>query len=288
MPRKQLKELRALYELEPTLRDVFVEGSFDLTIIKWFLGVKNFQHVGVYQIETVEIPDGHILEQGRKANNYERLVFLAQYATRVLGSEQNQVTCIVDRDFVDFLNSATAIKCLLYTDYSCMEMYLLNEATLQKFFTIYCNRSDWPTGEIISTLSGLLQELFLFRLANEALGWEMGFLDNLPCIEVNSWSITFDAEDFLRRYLNKNSRMSAVGEFSRTVDSFREKLTTDIRNQSHGHDFVEVICWFVREKGIAGILANPKIVGRVLAVSLDPDQLSNTCLFQSLVQRVSS
>src|SRR5688500_15267818 len=123
LPRRQLSELLTLYELEPTLRDVFVEGPFDVSIINWFLHEKGCQDVGVYDISTIEIPDGEILNRGRKANNRERVIYLAEFMQNSLQPNKNQITCIVDRDFSDFLQDRRDIECLLYTDYSCMEMY---------------------------------------------------------------------------------------------------------------------------------------------------------------------
>ncbi len=287
LPRKQLLELVALYELEPGLRDVFVEGPFDVAIIKWFLDQKGL--IGtVYDISTVEIPDDEIRNRGRKANNYERVAFLAEYAENCLQPNQKQVTCVVDRDFADFLQEVRDIGSLLYTDYSCMEMYSFNETTLDKFFTVYCNKTNWPAGAIIRSLASMLQELFLLRLANEVLGWEMRFLEKLPCMVVVGWAIEFDSEEFLRRYLNKNDRMSVMDEFSRVVNSYRGQLGGDPRCQIQGHDFVEVLCWFLRQKGVAGDVANARIVGRVLVVSLSAEQLEGTQLFGCLAQRVGT
>jgi len=76
LPRKQLTELIALYELEPDLRDVFVEGPFDVAIIKWFLDQKGTKGVMVYDISFIEIPDDEIRSRGRSANNHERVSFL--------------------------------------------------------------------------------------------------------------------------------------------------------------------------------------------------------------------
>jgi len=193
---------------------------------------------------------------------------------------------VVDRDFSEFLLTERQIASLLYTEYSCMEMYLFNKTTLAKFFTIFCNKADWPTEDIILSLASVLQELFLIRLANQVLGWKMRFLENLPCMIMVGWSIEFDRDEYLRRYLNKNGRMKEMEDFLGAINSHRLQLSTDARRQIHGHDFVEILCWYLRQKGMSSEFANAKILGRVLAVSVSSDQLEETNLFRCLAERI--
>ena len=54
--RRTIEELAARYELEPTLRDVYVEGAFDATVIGWVLREARCHNAAVYGIDTVNIP----------------------------------------------------------------------------------------------------------------------------------------------------------------------------------------------------------------------------------------
>ena len=228
-----------------------------------------------------------LLKLGRKANNRERVIFLAEYLSENIGREALQFTCVADCDFGRFLDTCVNIPALLYTDYTCMEMYFFDKDTLDRFFQIYCNRSDWPTQIILDSMSLVLQEFFLFRLASEHLEWGMDFLDGIRCVDLRGWDILLDSKDYITRYLGKNSRIKEIEEFRNTVVFYKEKLKSDPRHQMHGHDFVDLLCWLFHQKGLPGELKNKKVVARVLAISTDVNILKEFNMFQALLSRVS-
>jgi hypothetical protein len=53
--RRTIEELIARYELEPTLRDIYVEGYTDALFFRWFLQKSNATNAIVYEIDCVEI-----------------------------------------------------------------------------------------------------------------------------------------------------------------------------------------------------------------------------------------
>jgi len=54
--RHKVEELVALYELEPTIRDVYVEGETDEAFFEWFLAQTAPGRVEVKGIDSVEVP----------------------------------------------------------------------------------------------------------------------------------------------------------------------------------------------------------------------------------------
>ncbi len=54
--RRTLEELVTRYQLEPELRDIYVEGKTDKILLEWFLEQKGVENFAVYEIDTVEIP----------------------------------------------------------------------------------------------------------------------------------------------------------------------------------------------------------------------------------------
>ena len=285
IPGRTIEDLKFIYERNPNRRDIYVEGTYDASILKWVIQECELTSAAIYEIATVEIDDGRLLAMGRKANNRERVIFLAEY----IGRDQNhcnQITCLVDADFSHLSGEFSQITCLIYTDYSCMEMYLFNEYAVGKFLTLYCKKGDWPVRDILTSIGNVLQELFLYRFANDKLEWGMDWLDNTVCVALQGWKINFDSNDYVVRFLNKNGRAGELAKFSSQVDVLRPLMKQDARYQMHGHDFIQLLCWFLRQKGLTEKVSNREIVERSLAVSANYEGLRNENAIRQLISRV--
>jgi hypothetical protein len=115
--RRTLEELVTRYQLEPELRDVYVEGKTDKILLEWFLeqrGVKNF---AVYEIDTVEIPAQKLFEYGLNDNNRSRAIALALEIQNQL-PELPHFTCIADKDFDWLFGKNYPCNSLLFSDYT--------------------------------------------------------------------------------------------------------------------------------------------------------------------------
>jgi hypothetical protein len=279
-----LAELAFLYDRHPEQCDVYVEGTFDKGILTWFLRKYGLQSVCIYTIDSIEIPDGKIISAGRKANNRERTVFLSHFLSR---QKAKRATCLVDADFAHLRQEKVTTKLLLLTDYSCMEMYLFTEESISKFLTLCCHRGDWPVVTIMDSLSSVLQELFVYRFANDELNWEMAWLDGCTCMQVNGWQIVFNIDEFVTRFLHKNKRGKAMQKFLKALEPVRKTFKSDPRYQMHGHDFISSLAWYIRAKGITGRKATPESVLLCLTMSANYQQLAQEPMFKNLVIRLS-
>ncbi|WP_292753912.1 hypothetical protein [Nostoc sp. NMS4] len=134
--RRTLDELVTRYELEPELCDIYVEGKTDKQLIEWFLEDKQLQDFGVYEIDTVEIPAQLLFELGLKDNIRSRVIALAIYIHDKFLETPLHITCIVDKDFDWLFGKEYQCDLLLFTDYSCLEMYLFNEVVLDKYLRL--------------------------------------------------------------------------------------------------------------------------------------------------------
>lgn len=97
-PRRTLEELVTRYQLEPELRDIYVEGKTDKIFFEWFLKHKGIENFAVYEIDTVEIPTQKLLEFGLNDSNRSRAIALALEIQNQF-VELPHFTCIADKDF---------------------------------------------------------------------------------------------------------------------------------------------------------------------------------------------
>ena len=134
--RRTIDELTARYLLEPTLRDLFVEGSADVALFSWYfhaLGLK----VSSYQIATVQVPSDIL----RIAGNRGRVVALAESLERVLPPENQAVRCVIDRDLDVIFKAIQESRLLWLTDYACIDSYVWTDSTIRKMFGLILRRN---------------------------------------------------------------------------------------------------------------------------------------------------
>lgn len=282
IPRRTLEELMFIYERDPDRHDVFVEGPFDAAILDWFFRNRGIDYVVVYEISSVEIPAEILAVNSRKINNRERVIYLAEFYHAESVASRNQLTCLADADFSHISGEFVRVSSLVYTDYSCMEMYFFDPVIIDKLVSVYCYRSNWPIRELVDGLAEILQEFFLYRYANEKLGWSMAWLENIVCVQLQDWTLSLDHGDYIKRYLNKNGRMADLDIFREKIEDLRPSLRADRRYQMHGHDFVDLLEWVMHERGIK----SDRHLERVLAACADYSLLGEYQSWKALVERV--
>jgi hypothetical protein len=295
--RRKLDELVARYELEPSLHDVYVEGLTDKCIIQWFLEESNLdtENVAVYEIDTIDIPTDRLFALGLNDNNRSRVIFLACQLQSLFEGSLPPVICIADKDFDNLIASShIESELLLFTDYTSIEMYLFDSNIIEKFLRLALRKDDLEAVNIIKNIGPILEEMFLFRAANQSLSYGMEWL--LPSALKGCFKkirkgdpLEFDSNDFVDKYLNKNNRTSEKIAFLDKVKELRNKNISEIRNKIRGHDFIQLFCWYIElylpknKKGFS----EPEIVLGTLLCCLDVDYLMQETLFQELTRRVS-
>ncbi|MEH1856297.1 MAG: hypothetical protein V7L11_32575 [Nostoc sp.] len=289
--RRTLDELVTRYELEPELCDIYVEGKTDKQLIEWFLDEKQLQDFAVYEIDTVEIPAQSLFELGLKDNIRSRVIALAIYIHDKFLENPLHITCIADKDFDWLFGKEYQCDLLLFTDYSCLEMYLFNEVVLDKYLRLAIRLSQPKASEVLHQVSRVLEDLFLIRATNEALELNMTWLEKFgDCCKLNKNNnqLQFDLKTFITKYLNSNSNRSQESRFITKLEELRAKELIEIRYKIHGHDFTELLCWYIRHylrKEIRNSYNSEILAGSLLAC-IDAEKLAQEGLFQRLLARI--
>jgi len=282
---RTLDELAILYKLEETIRDVYVEGDGNRSLIEWFLSEIGLHDVGVTTIEYVEVPAGSVLEMGFDDSNRGRLLTLASFLEGELGRGFSRVTCVVDSDF-DLVNQSNHdCSVLLLTDYTSMELYCFNAKTLGKFLKIGIGGFPKASEIVIQEISNALQELFTVRMANQKLGWGMQAVRFEKNFSIEAVGLQLDLNGYVRRYVEKNNKNAEKVLFIETIEKCKGQLTADPRFQIHGHDFVDALTWYMKQHNGFGHLRKDT-VERALFASLESGLLRDEPFFKKLVSRL--
>lgn len=285
--RRTISELLARYELEPTIRDVFVEGDGDRAIVTWFTEEVGCKNVFVYDIGTVDVSEETLVTLGLTNNNRGRVIALSKDLSSHSQALSSRVVCIVDRDFDLWTGADHNCGLLLMTDYTCMEMYMFNHDHLRKFFHLIARHRGGKLDHVVATLARTLQELFLIRFANITLDLNLTWMSFPRCCQLTATKdIQFDSEDFIEKYLNKNSALDKKAALKAKIDESRRLLSNDPRHQANGHDFIELLDWYLNQLQRRGKIAGPSL-DRVLVGCLDSRSLGREPLFMELASRLT-
>ncbi len=108
--RRLIHELVTMYKLEPKIRDVFVEGSLDRSLVDWFLSAGQVKDVSVREIDSIDVPTDLVEQAGFAKNNRGRVLTLARELQSKLNAEASSIACIIDADFDYILNNTYTLK----------------------------------------------------------------------------------------------------------------------------------------------------------------------------------
>lgn len=282
LPRRKLSEVLFIYEQHPERMDVYVEGPFDASIVRWILQELDLKSVVVYNISSIEVPKADVLASRPRDNNRERLVVLSNIIEK---SEALYSVCIVDSDFSLHSGDINCSETLLLTDFPCMEGYLVDASSFEKFVILSCNRPNWSVERIISNLLRVSRTLFYFRFTNELLGWDMAWPNKVSCLSVREWNIEFDALEFRKRWLSSNNMLGKIDEFDWKYNELIKEHKGSVDMEFNGHDFFWVLSWALRNSGISSPIADAESIRRAFTMALDVPRVLKFDLFSLISKR---
>ncbi|MFF3160855.1 hypothetical protein [Streptomyces sp. NPDC003273] len=279
--RRSLEELIFAYEMEPQLRDIFVEGRTDKVLIEHAISSPD---VRVWEDGEIDVPSDVVQSHGFDIGCKGRVAAIAVELEKRLGPANLLVRCIIDADCDRVMGSALVeAKYLRYTDFTCIEAYFWNLPHMQKYIKIGLHDTlGFTADEILETLNPVLIELFLMRVAHRHLGGGMNWVSAASCITAKKGAVTFDRNKFVQKYLQSNSAWDRRTEFERAVEEYRAQLDPDVRHCLHGHDLTEVLAEVVKECVKPKYLGHVEIVARMLAMTIERDDLSDFPLLREL------
>jgi hypothetical protein len=286
--RRTIDELAMRYELEPTLRDIYVEGAFDVSVVGEVLKQAGCHSAAVYEINVVDIPPELLGKHNLPDGNKGRVIALC-FELDLQVANPALVSGLVDRDYDRIVGRDYANRLLMFTDYSCMEMYFFDELVIERFCRIFLRRNGDLAIQLIRELTPILRDLFFIRATNEYLQLGLHWLEaDKQCVFQNE-VLELDRKTFVQKYLNKTAMLHELSRFNETLESFQTASDErEVRHQINGHDFVRLLAKrlhpIVRNKNIA----DADVIERVLPGFADYGQLSEAQMFATLISRVSS
>jgi hypothetical protein len=289
LPKRTITELIAIHKREERLHDIIVEGTSDRTVLEWFLKENGRVGFAVYEIGAFDVEVQRILGHGMEDNNRGRVVTLALEVAAVT-DDNIKITCIADRDFDFVLGIEYLCPLLFFTDYACMLMYLFKERVLEKYFRFWLRGFPKSARRAMREITEALQILFAIHLAKHLMLPDMQTVRWQDSCVLGADGVGLNLNEYLNRYLNKNSRRALAIEFSAKIRECRGRMHFDPRYQMKGHDFIAILIWYVAHHhgfGRFGRVSEEDLEQKLFSC-LELRDLTPEPLFRTLLDRVQN
>lgn len=259
--RRTIDELVTRYELEPDLKDIYVEGDFDKEILCHYFKCNNTTDRTVYVIDSVNIPYEILMKNGLTEGNKQRVIALARELSSI--PENGSLKFLVDKDLDHWLGEIEKTGRLIWTDFCSMELYFFNEDILKDIIltTAKAKIKDWDI--YLNSMINALKQIYTLRLVDKDLGLSFEWIPLDKYLTIENSKITFDLSRYVKNLLNKNHKHAISKQFSDSFTIWESKLLGDFRNYIHGHDSVTLIAWSIKtSKGISAF-STPEALERL-------------------------
>jgi hypothetical protein len=261
LPRWTIADLTARYALEPALRDVFVEGGFDVAILRRVFEKSNDSKRIVYNIDSVDINHQMLETHGFTEGQKQGVIVLAIELESL--PDICAFRCLADRDLDHWFGELKQVTRLIWTEYCSIEIYFFSDDIIKDLIITVANSSidDWEA--FTKSFIFVLAELYSIRLALRELNSDVGWLSPERCMEMTGSTINFKFEDYIERLLNRG--FGGIGsELNTSITLWRDRLNGDNRNFIHGHDFVNLLVWVIRQSKGLRQFADSEVLKRLL------------------------
>lgn len=274
VPRRNIDELLARYELEPSLKDIYVEGLFDKEILLNCLKESKEQDFSVYEIDTVNIPQEIISKYALTSGNKQRVIALAKELALI--EEDASYRCIADRDLDHWISDLEAVPRLTWTEHTSIELYFFTPEILNEILIVSARAKINDMALYTTSLIDTLKALYSLRLADKNLNLNLEWVDINKSLSIMEGKITFDEQGYIRRLLSKNSMMANYELFTTEASEWKEKLTGDPRGYIRGHDLTDTLAWSIEKfKGIKDLATRTVVERQILLLAAKIKEILN-------------
>jgi hypothetical protein len=280
--RRSIAELAARYHLEPTLRDIIVEGDFDRRVVEWVFSQIKEASVVVYTVDTVDVNASMVHKYGLNVGERGEVIALAGELTTHIAPDNVAISCVADRDLPE--DKRPEFPHLFYTDPTSMEGYFINDECLAKFFRLFLGRE--LSNQLLQDFRSVLQQSMHIRRAKMVLCPEASWVTISRCCELVDGRIRFDARELVRRLLIGSGRGQLHEDMMHHMET-RTREEEVPNGYAHGHDAIQLLCWYIGSVVSEPSMRNAKVVERTLSMAGDISHLSSMPLFSTLIRRTT-
>ncbi|OUJ71980.1 hypothetical protein [Hymenobacter crusticola] len=276
-------ELIARYTLEPSIKDIFVEGDSDRAIFVNYIKRRNLLY-NVYTIDTIDTRDLKIISLGNIGHK-NRVESLSSFFEEKLGIRKICLFCISDKDYDFFYEDTINNSYLLKTDFSSIESYSFNVEVMQKLINASFFKSAFLANEFIGKIIPAIKFLYLVRLVRYQMNYTWAKVEVEKAIEIDKkGNISFDLMGYILKLASRNHEVySRQQEFIERYNGLEHIcLNFDYRDSMHGHDYTALLNYYFQRLGREKVTVD--FFEKTVIMNIEAEDLDHYPLFITLAQ----
>jgi hypothetical protein len=288
MERRKIVELLTLYELEPSLRDIYVEGPTDRAFVSGVVRRLNLPQVQVREIDQVEIDAGHLSRMGLSEGAKQRVIALAvalSFESKI--DLARQVACIADADDEAGKDAAIRAPLLLYTDVTSMPIYGFDGKYLQWYFDVGTMGFPLSGQQVVEQLIPPLRSLCALRRALAVLEVNVALASITKDCSFSGGQLQFDYDRFVKRCKSKDASFAKEKKIQDAVARQLSVLGSDHRLWAGAEDFVSLLNWLIVKMRGQKHTVPEHLLARTILLGVPIDDVLNWNLFRELLRRTA-
>lgn len=280
---RRVDELIVAYKLEPSLKEIYVEGQRDKILIQDYTESINPQIV-VFTITNIDFED---IDNSRfnlsiEKNNRNRLILLALIFGELSFDFMTNIMLIVDSDFDFLLGKEHVSKYMYYTDYTSLDLYLFNPLFLDRYFKHVIRDLTCETTQLINQMIPVLKLLFCIRTTNQVLNLRLTWLNPKKLLKLSNCNLHFNNVEFIKRYLNKNKKLRLLDKFNCELNKIENLELRNVKQGIHKKDFYNLLIYIIKNNSRRWDTFDREVLEGTLFFGLDLQYLDSCGLFKNI------
>lgn len=243
--KRTVEEIISICKLEPSTKNIYVEGLSDKLVIDNFLKKQKINDISVFNIKCIDFSEVFAKMSPSELNilkdsNKEKVAFLTLKVEKELGN--CHFLGIIDRD-LDFVNNhIKSGKYLSYTDYNSMEMYLFSRDYIANLLkNTFRITSDVNFDKFINSIGYVCRTLFYIRAYLESSNGSMVDIKKDFSYDKRCNICQFDIENYIKKVVQVNKNVNSSGNLYKEIIAKVNTPIDDVRLEIKGHDYIKVL-----------------------------------------------
>lgn len=242
--RWSIDELLARYDLEPQLKDVFVEGVFDKEVLTE--AFSNISREAIfYDIDAVDVPAEILTSHGLTSGNKQRVVALSRELNNL--STEASVRCLVDRDLDHWFGTLEDSTYLRWSRFCGIDSHFISAEVVLDLVIKTARAKVSDPQALVNSIFNNLKFLYALRLTDRELQLSLKWVSLNKYLSSKGSSLNLDTMRYVDATLSSNSRLSQKKDFLSSLDHWLKKLDGDLRLSARGHDYSALLASAVSE-----------------------------------------
>ena len=252
-------------------------------VYTWYVDRTGYENTFIYEIAKIEVSSDLLAEFNLDGGARGRVTAMALELELQSSMRSTNIMCVADSDLDFVVVTGPSCDYLLYTDYTCLEMYTCNKPTWHKAIGLGFGFTEEIVDKILENMLPIWHDIFLVRAAYTIYGWKWCFASVVEYCKLRGDAVSLNTDKFIERSLRDADHISDWSVFLQTIDELRRRTIDDPRKMIHKDDYLELIGWFLqRKRKWTGNVPGGSAIWSNLKTALDIDDLKQEDMFAKI------